>query len=566
VRIEHGALGREAPEILLVFLHWNASLIRAMEAVQFFPTQTLARIYLASLAFLLLFAPLSRADPNTGVISEAEVVSFVKNTWGWTTFADNVIITKLDGAYDGLPYRDHIKAVIVGLQLHQYYSSGQDAEATRVIATYAGQRTVNAALKSVGLRGVSAVASAATWPIEWGISRWRTAVGDKAYAAQHDRYFATRPYNDYAAILGEFPPEGLPADVNQGFITKDDQGWLFVSFRLPQHPPQITPAKAYEQFETEWLCKQSAADFDADSDTLREAFGLTLLPAAPTITTDLVDQTIVEGQTATFTVAASGTGPFQYVWEMNGSPILVAVGPIFTASAAGQYRVTAYDANNLSAHSRTATLTVLPPGAAVSLAAPAAGATVSGTYTARASASGATKVEFWLDGVRRLTDTSVPYTWAWNTTVGDNGAHQLVAKAYNGATLLGTTPTRTVTVNNTAAPSNDPYEPNNSSGTATPIAPGQIRTAYVDSPADADWFGVQVTTPGVLTFDLSVPAPMTTTWNCSAPIPPTSKAPMAASEWLKTSRTMRPSPALTICASMATPSAMALTIRPRLTR
>ena len=100
-----------------------------MQAVQSSPTHALVRVCLASLALLLLFAPLVRADSNTGVISEAEVVSFVKNTWGWSSFADNLIITKLDGAYDGVPYRDHIKAVIVGLELHQYYSSGQDAEA-----------------------------------------------------------------------------------------------------------------------------------------------------------------------------------------------------------------------------------------------------------------------------------------------------------------------------------------------------------------------------------------------------------------------------------------------------
>ena len=119
-KIEHGALRREPPEILLAFFRLNASRLRAMKTVQSSPTQTLARMCLASLALLLLCAPLSRADPNTGVISEAEVVSFVNNTWGWSSFADNLIITKLDGAYDGLPYRDHIKAVIVGLELHQY--------------------------------------------------------------------------------------------------------------------------------------------------------------------------------------------------------------------------------------------------------------------------------------------------------------------------------------------------------------------------------------------------------------------------------------------------------------
>ena len=80
--------------------------------------RALSAVCLAALAFLLSAGGSARADSTTGVISEAEVVSFVKNTWGWTSFADNVIITKLDGAYDGIPFRDYIKGVIVGLELH----------------------------------------------------------------------------------------------------------------------------------------------------------------------------------------------------------------------------------------------------------------------------------------------------------------------------------------------------------------------------------------------------------------------------------------------------------------
>ena len=463
---------------------------------------------LALALFLILVLP-ARGNSNTGEISDAEIVSFVKNTWGWTQFADNVIITKLDGAYDGLPYRDEIKMVIVGLELQHFYESGQDSEAMRVILNYAGKLTINSALKSVGLRGVAAVASAASWPIEWGLARFRTAVRDKGYNTEKALYFAVRPhYNTMEEILAVQDGDVLNADANGGIVSKES-GWLrpgVCSYNCVPSIPGMTPVDAFSAFETEWLCKHSAADFEADNDTLREAFGRALRPAAPTIATDLVDQTIVDGQSATFTVAARCTGPFQYVWEMNGSPILVAIGPTFTAAAAAQYRVTVYDAGNLSVRSRSATLTVLPPGAAVTLTAPGIGATAGGTYTVRASARGASKIEFWLDGVRRSTDTSVPFTWPWNTALEDNGSHQLVAKAYNGATLLGTTPARTVTVNNTAATGNDPYEPNNSSLTASPIVLGQSRTAYVTSPTDVDWFSVQVTTPGVLTFDLSVPA------------------------------------------------------------
>ena len=88
-----------------------------------------------------------------------------------------------------------------------------------------------------------------------------------------------------------------------------------------------------------------------------------------------------------------------------------------------------------------------------SITAPASGATVSGTTTVTASASdnvGVTKVEFWLDGALRTTDTASPYSWSWDTTAFANSAHSLVAKAYDAAGNVGTSSTVTVTVSNTA--------------------------------------------------------------------------------------------------------------------
>ena len=45
------------------------------------------------------------------------------------------------------------------------------------------------------------------------------------------------------------------------------------------------------------------------------------LPAqtAPTITTQPTNQTVVAGSNVTFTVAVSGTGPFTYQWQFNGT-------------------------------------------------------------------------------------------------------------------------------------------------------------------------------------------------------------------------------------------------------
>ncbi len=86
------------------------------------------------------------------------------------------------------------------------------------------------------------------------------------------------------------------------------------------------------------------------------------------------------------------------------------------------------------------------------ITAPAAGATVAGTASVTASASdnvGVTRVEFYLDGALRSTDTSSPYAWSWDTTATPNGAHTLTSRAYDAAGNVGTSAGVAVTVSNT---------------------------------------------------------------------------------------------------------------------
>jgi len=93
---------------------------------------------------------------------------------------------------------------------------------------------------------------------------------------------------------------------------------------------------------------------------------------------------------------------------------------------------------------------------AASITSPASGATVSGIVEVAASATdavGVTKVEFLLDGALQATDTTSPYSWSWATAASANGSHTLVAKAYDAAGNVGTSPTVSVTVrNDTTAP------------------------------------------------------------------------------------------------------------------
>src|SRR5262249_7081457 len=75
-----------------------------------------------------------------------------------------------------------------------------------------------------------------------------------------------------------------------------------------------------------------------------------------------------------------------------------------------------------------------PP--ATSITAPANGATVSASVTVTASATdnvGVARVEFYLDGLLKSTDTASPYSWTWDTTTASNGSHTLTTQAYDAA-------------------------------------------------------------------------------------------------------------------------------------
>src|SRR5258708_7483187 len=92
-----------------------------------------------------------------------------------------------------------------------------------------------------------------------------------------------------------------------------------------------------------------------------------------------------------------------------------------------------------------------------SITSPAQGATVSGmSVSVQASASdvdsAVSKVEFYVDGSLKVTDTSSPYTYSWDTTAYVNGTHTLQTKAYDPSGNVGTSAQVSVTVSNAGLP------------------------------------------------------------------------------------------------------------------
>ena len=124
------------------------------------------------------------------------------------------------------------------------------------------------------------------------------------------------------------------------------------------------------------------------------------------------------------------SAPYSFAWDTtavaNGSHTLQAV-----ASDAAS--------NSASTTAITVTVSNAPPDTTapvVSITAPAAGASVSGTTVVTATATdnvGVTKVDFYVDGVLKATDTAAPYAFSWNTTTSSNGAHVLQAAASDAA-------------------------------------------------------------------------------------------------------------------------------------
>jgi len=125
----------------------------------------------------------------------------------------------------------------------------------------------------------------------------------------------------------------------------------------------------------------------------------------PTITAHPADQTVAEGQTATFSVIATGTAPLSYRWQKNGADIAAATSasyttPATTLSDSGTtFRVIVTNSAG-SAISNSATLTVNPststlpsPWVDQDVGTPGVAGTASysgGTFTASGSGAGIT--------------------------------------------------------------------------------------------------------------------------------------------------------------------------------
>ncbi len=191
----------------------------------------------------------------------------------------------------------------------------------------------------------------------------------------------------------------------------------------------------------------------------------TLTAVKASFSTPASNITVNSGDTISFVASAKDTIPSvaitTYNWNFGdgttGSSAGTGYPYAFTNTSGSDvtYTVslTATDANGAASPAVTRQVTVHTAG---DTTAPVPGTPsvtgVKGTITFNATATddvNVTKVEFYVDGLLKGSDTSAPYSLAFDSTTVATGSHTLVVKAYDAANNVGTSTGVSFNVDNT---------------------------------------------------------------------------------------------------------------------
>jgi hypothetical protein len=174
-------------------------------------------------------------------------------------------------------------------------------------------------------------------------------------------------------------------------------------------------------------------------------------PVAPTITQSPVDQSVTVGQTATFSVVATGTAPLSYQWQKNTANITGATSASYTTPATvsgdsgSQFRVVVSNSVG-SVTSLSANLTVNAPVAPSISQQPANQTVTAGqaaTFTVVAAGSAPLSYQ-WQKGTTNISGaTSASYTTP-ATTTGDSGSQFRVVITNTASNITSNSATLTV--------------------------------------------------------------------------------------------------------------------------
>ena len=174
---------------------------------------------------------------------------------------------------------------------------------------------------------------------------------------------------------------------------------------------------------------------------------VTASPVAPSITSQPGNKTVAAGQTATFSVTATGTSPLTYQWKRNGAVIGGATSasyttpPTTTSDNGAQFTVTVTNSvSNVTSNAATLTVNV-PPSITQQPTGRTANVGQTATFSVVATGTGTLTYQWNRNGAAIGGATSASYTTP-ATTTSDNGAQftvtvtDLVSSATSNAATL----------------------------------------------------------------------------------------------------------------------------------
>lgn len=203
-------------------------------------------------------------------------------------------------------------------------------------------------------------------------------------------------------------------------------------------PRLVIPVVAYAQ---DHLARFTVQVFNASGQMTQAGPVVLRVTPRPTSLNGPADRTVLDGTTATFTVAASGTAPFTYQWRRGGSNLPGATSASYTTAAVvyasdhhAQYSVVVTNGAGQSVTSSTATLNVTPIPLSF-ITQPTGGSWVVGTTaTLTCALSGSGPITYqWRKGTGDLVGRTSQSLVLSGLAAGDAGTYSVVATGPAGS-------------------------------------------------------------------------------------------------------------------------------------
>ncbi len=164
-------------------------------------------------------------------------------------------------------------------------------------------------------------------------------------------------------------------------------------------------------------------------------------PVAPSITVQPADQSINAGQTATYSVTATGTAPLSYQWQKNGTAIAGAISSSYTTpaettadSGATFAVVVTNSAGSVTSRAARLTVSAVAPAITVQPADQSINAGQTATYSVTATGTAPLSYQWQKNGTAIAGATAASYTTPAETTA-DSGATFAVVVTNSAASV-----------------------------------------------------------------------------------------------------------------------------------